>query len=257
MNFIDNVIYARRIQMPNEDVKYRNASYDTRQKWDLNWYNTKYQRGDFKRRKICDEAFVRALMSKYSIRQDSRLLDLGCGRGWYSYLFTRNGLKVTGVDISSVGIQKAKESYGSEINWIEGDGCNLPFKEDFEIVFASGYSPLNYVESLESSKAVEIGRKLFEYLEDRGSLVFTMNSNLSKVRGQNTIMNYSLNQVREYFLRLGCGKILGLYATHRQLFPIMGKYALSKLVTMIVVIGLRVHHKSVMLVCVVGKSAQA
>jgi ubiquinone/menaquinone biosynthesis C-methylase UbiE len=56
-------------------------------------------------------AVARQLVETYSLRPDARILDVGCGRGFLLYEFTRllNGCDVTGFDVSEYGLATAKE----------------------------------------------------------------------------------------------------------------------------------------------------
>lgn len=71
------------------------------------------------------------------------VLDAGCGEGVLSCLLAKNGVKVTGVDISEPNIAAAKKlakEWGVEdkVSFQVGDAENLPFPdENFEIVISS------------------------------------------------------------------------------------------------------------------------
>jgi SAM-dependent methyltransferase len=60
------------------------------------------------------------------------LLDLGCGTGLYAVDLARQGLQVTGLDISSAMLEKARSKsrrLGLDINFIQGDATSLPFDD--------------------------------------------------------------------------------------------------------------------------------
>lgn len=69
------------------------------------------------------------------------VLDYGCGEGILSILTAERGFKVVGVDISKANIDaaiKAARGKGLEIDFLIGDGENLPFKDNsFDLVIAS------------------------------------------------------------------------------------------------------------------------
>lgn len=68
----------------------------------------------------------------------AKLLDLGCGVGWTSIFFAKNGYQVTGVDISDHSISIAREQKKIEklnnLNFLIYDYEELPFKEEFDAV---------------------------------------------------------------------------------------------------------------------------
>lgn len=229
-----------------------NHAFCSWQEGDHEHYDAFYTDSDFKYHPWSDPSFIRGLIKKFGIKADSSILDVGCGTGWYSSLFARNGLKVTGVDLSSAGIQQAKKQYGSKITWIEGDACSLDYYEKFDIVFVSSFSPLMMSESLKSPEVLYIGKKLVSYLKNEGLLIFIWFSDLSEeLTGY--LMNYSINQIREYFLSFPNVHILSLFTTHSQLFPLLGQYALSNVVTRITSLGLKIHHKNVRIICTLKK----
>ena len=57
-----------------------------------------------------------------------RLLDVGCGTGWFSARFAQVGLQVTGLDPDRAVLDFARQRYPS-IRWIEGRGERLPFAD--------------------------------------------------------------------------------------------------------------------------------
>lgn len=69
-------------------------------------------------------------------------LELGCGLGRFSAFMSKQGIKATGVDFSSVAIEKAKKRVAGEEpkpTFIVGDVTNLEFfTEPFEVSFDIG-----------------------------------------------------------------------------------------------------------------------
>ena len=64
-----------------------------------------------------------------------KILDLGCGNGWFAAILGRFG-PTTGVDLSPVAIQKAQARY-PDVEFLEGDLFNMPLpREAFDIVVA-------------------------------------------------------------------------------------------------------------------------
>ena len=103
-------------------------------------YNQFYKLSDFKRNYRKEAAFIRALIAKYGIKPGAHLLDVGCGTGFYCHLFATFGMTVTGVDLSETAVKKAKEAYETEATWIVSNALELPFKNEFDVLFVSGFS---------------------------------------------------------------------------------------------------------------------
>ena len=67
----------------------------------------------------------------YGLTSKSRVLDVGCGKGFMLYEFTKviPGIKVQGVDISTYAIANAKEEVKPYLQ--VGDARELPFEDNF------------------------------------------------------------------------------------------------------------------------------
>jgi 2-polyprenyl-3-methyl-5-hydroxy-6-metoxy-1,4-benzoquinol methylase/uncharacterized protein YbaR (Trm112 family) len=74
------------------------------------------------------------------ILKNKFVLDGGCGVGWYSRIAHQNGAEVVGVDFGrGVEIARKDTPKNYNINYVQGDLMNLPFKENtFDISFAYG-----------------------------------------------------------------------------------------------------------------------
>jgi len=175
--------------------------------------------------------FFRNIISRYSIRRGESLLDIGCGEGYFSNILSKLGLEVTGVDISKTGINIAKKRYGDKITWIIGDALELKFQEKFDIILCAGFSPFSLISDLSSSKAKSIRDKLFSYLKKGGLFIFYYPSDLSSRRSEDGWMNFSINQIREYFLSLPNTANNNLYLFYPPMHLLLGRYALSRIVT--------------------------
>jgi SAM-dependent methyltransferase len=83
--------------------------------------------------KDADQFFRRLVVPK-----GARLLDVGCGSGQLALIAARAGAKVTGCDIATNWIQKAREraaAEGLEITFDEGDAESLPYSDaQFDVV---------------------------------------------------------------------------------------------------------------------------
>lgn len=76
-------------------------------------------------------------IAQTDIRRPS-VLELGCGNGYYSEVFSRllpNGVDYTGLDYSQAMIESAKLHYPNE-RFVQGDAANLAYESgSFDIVF--------------------------------------------------------------------------------------------------------------------------
>ncbi len=75
------------------------------------------------------------------LQRPMKLLDIGCGEGANAIFFAKNGFDVTCFDLSSVGIQKAKENaerHGSLIHIFQADINEVKMAGTFDVIFSSG-----------------------------------------------------------------------------------------------------------------------
>jgi protein-L-isoaspartate(D-aspartate) O-methyltransferase len=83
------------------------------------------------------EKVARAMAEHYKLKAGDKILDVGCGKGYLLYDFTKvvPGIDVTGLDISSYAIANAKEEIKDRIRL--GNATALPFPDkSFDLVFS-------------------------------------------------------------------------------------------------------------------------
>ncbi|MFB8791491.1 MAG: class I SAM-dependent methyltransferase [Potamolinea sp.] len=84
------------------------------------------------------EEFAIEMYGKYiqfvnqSAPQTGSLLDVGCGSGWSSYLLSKIGYQVVGIDLNAEAFECPTTP---NLNLVQGSALNLPFEDaSFEIV---------------------------------------------------------------------------------------------------------------------------
>lgn len=78
-----------------------------------------------------------AMAGHYGLAAGSRVLDVGCGKGFLLYEFTQvvPGVEVVGLDISTYALTHAKEEVRSRL--VEGTAASLPFPDrSFDLVYS-------------------------------------------------------------------------------------------------------------------------
>lgn len=83
------------------------------------------------------EKVARAMVEHYGIKPGDRILDVGCGKGFLLFDFTKvvPGLEVVGIDISEYAILNSKEEIRGRLQ--VGNANLLPFADhSFDLVFS-------------------------------------------------------------------------------------------------------------------------
>jgi SAM-dependent methyltransferase len=83
------------------------------------------------------EKVARAMVEQYGIKPGDKILDVGCGKGFLLYDFTRvvPDLELHGIDISEYAIANAKEEIKGRLQL--GNATSLPYPENyFDFVFS-------------------------------------------------------------------------------------------------------------------------
>ncbi|MBX3331700.1 MAG: class I SAM-dependent methyltransferase [Nitrospira sp.] len=94
--------------------------------------------GDYDRFSRYMEGGAREFYDRLNIAPGSRLLDVACGSGQLALLAAKDGIEVTGVDIASNLVERARaraQSEGLRARFEEGDAEALPFDDaSFDVV---------------------------------------------------------------------------------------------------------------------------
>ncbi len=108
------------------------------------------------------EMVARAMTEHYGIKPGDKILDVGCGKGFLLFDFTKvvPGVEVYGLDISEYAIENSKEEIKSRLQ--VGNAINLPF-EDHSFDFVYSITTLHNLHCYDLDKALReierIGKK--------------------------------------------------------------------------------------------------
>lgn len=149
--------------------------------WDKKYNNEEY---------VFGKTPAKFLSQNYSyIPEGSRVLDMGMGEGRNAVFLARKGYKVTGVDISSVAVNKAQllaREFGVRINTVVASLNNYKIpKNSLDAVICFYYVDRS------------LNKRMMEWLKPGGILVYESHTdNQRKVKGNE---NYD----KRYLLRAG------------------------------------------------------
>lgn len=129
-----------------------------------------WEKGDFTRIAASMRESGDALVDAIGVRPGMKVLDLGCGDGTTALPAARRGAEVLGVDIApnlvAAGLQRAREAGLSNLQFVEGDACDLHGLENgsFDLVvsiFGAMFAP----------KPFEVAREMVRVARPGGRVV--------------------------------------------------------------------------------------
>jgi SAM-dependent methyltransferase len=168
---------------------------------------------------------VSGLVAFCGLKRGDSVLDVGCGQGVFSYLFSKHGLRVHGVDISETGIRAAERLYGRlGITFSVADIRTATFPEQFDCVFVRSCSLYNN-DVFPVHK--EDTRKFLKQLKTNGSFIFAYNSTFAS-KTSPTWRYHSLEDVKQHFSEYPSAKTFFL---HRMTPLLLRKYSLTPFAT--------------------------
>ncbi len=115
------------------------------------WYETLFENYG---KKYDQEIFTQGTDGECSFIEEElnfdknrKILDVGCGTGRHSIELTKRGYDVTGIDLSSAQINRARtkaDAAGLDIKFLVADARDLPFEHEFDaaIMLCEGGFPL-------------------------------------------------------------------------------------------------------------------
>lgn len=117
------------------------------------------------------------LFKKYGL---NIILIVGYGYGRNARIFTDNGFKVTGIEISETAIDLAKKHYGDNIKVYHGSVSSMPFDQElYDGIFCYGLIHL-----LSAKERVKLINDCFNQLRPDGYMVFVAISKMDTHYGE-------------------------------------------------------------------------
>jgi SAM-dependent methyltransferase len=122
------------------------------------------------------------LFKKYGL---NKILIPGFGYGRNAQIFTDNGFKVTGIEISETAINLAKKHYGDNIKVYHGSVSSMPFDQEiYDGIFC--YALIHLLSSKERIKLIN---DCYNQLRTNGFMVFVAISKMDSKYGDGKELN--------------------------------------------------------------------
>ncbi len=104
--------------------------------WFETWFNTPYYHLLYQHRNEAEAAlFIANLLNSLNVPQNSRLLDLACGKGRHAQFMAQKGYEVIGLDLSEESIDYAKQFENDRLHFFVHDMRRVFKTEYFDYVF--------------------------------------------------------------------------------------------------------------------------
>ncbi|MCL5267728.1 MAG: methyltransferase domain-containing protein [Bacteroidetes bacterium] len=173
---------------------------------------------------------LRSLVRKAGVGEGKTVLDLGCATGFYTDQFRHLGMSSVGIDISSVGVSKARAKY-PDLPFVVGDAARLPFKQSsFDILFMSGCSLTN---TRDFPAIQSFFGSLTDYILKGGALVVLSASDFSGEEAPiNEWIYHTYDEIQRYVDRDSV-QVRGPYVTNLRLLSKVGRIALNRFTSLV------------------------
>lgn len=105
-------------------------------KWYRSWFNSPYYHILYSNRDHQEaEFFIDNLVKYFDLQQNDKILDACCGKGRHSIYLNKNGVDVTGIDLSSESIAFARQFENNHLHFFEHDIRNILSSSTYNYVF--------------------------------------------------------------------------------------------------------------------------
>jgi SAM-dependent methyltransferase len=213
------------------------------------FYNDSYGRQNyFGYREWIYEPYISSLVAFCGLTKGSSVLDVGCGQGFFSYLFGKQGMKVHGIDPSETGIRMARELYGSSgVTFAVADIEQGAVPEQYDCIFVRSCSLYNTDDFPFRSDTTD---SILRHLKPGGTYIFAYNSNFSS-KASPRWRYHSIEDTKKHF---SAYSDVRFFFVTRAAACVLNKYSLSPAVTRLNVLLSRIFGMGGDLVCILRKS---
>lgn len=116
-------------------------------KWFKDWFNSDYYHILYKNRNDKEaKAFIDNLIENLNLTRNSKLIDIGCGKGRHATYFNKKGMNVVGIDLATNSIKEAKKNTNTTLQFKVHDMREV-FKENHFDIATNLFTSFGYFEN--------------------------------------------------------------------------------------------------------------
>ncbi len=112
------------------------------------------------------------IINKLRLKNNQKVLDLGCGGGRNALFLADKGFKVTGIDLNLYAIEQANISNKQNCNFIHGNILDIDYKNEFDSVIII----FNHFSNFTISQAQSLLSKIEKSLVSEGKILIEISS---------------------------------------------------------------------------------
>ena len=117
----------------------KNKAADLAKKWDFDYWDgdRRINYGGYKYMEGRWEKVAKLMIDHYGLKAGDKILDIGCGKGFLLYDFTKilPGIEIYGIDVSKYALENSKEEIKDKL--IYSNATSLPYEDNyFDFVFS-------------------------------------------------------------------------------------------------------------------------
>lgn len=140
------------------------------QEWFASWFNSPFYRELYAHRTGEEaRAFILKLIQELNLPAGSSVLDVCCGNGRHSEVFSEKNCNVVGIDISEKSLEEAKARNLPNARFYYADARNFEMNQRFDCI-VNLFTSFGYFETTEEH--IQMLQRIFEHLTDHGVFVF-------------------------------------------------------------------------------------
>ena len=149
-----------------------------------------------------NQDFIKYLINEVGLKKNSKVLDIGCGTGWASYIFATHGMDAFGADVNQYMIDVARKDFPSCTFFIL-DIFDLPKKDDlkgkFDFIFCRGLGVAQKIVDWNSQDWQNVGKSVIDLLSDYGIIYWIQMTDGSGLIKDDGFSHPTVKTVVKYF----------------------------------------------------------